>query len=154
MILTMRTILVLLIGAVVAFLLFIVADLSLGTGMGPMGMNPNFSAVIGAWRALGGGVDVGSGRATGGMRGDSPSPFGMAEGASPFAGGGFGGGRRGHHSAGFGEGIDLERALGQAGSDLVWLGIPALIGAAIELNAWNGRRRRRRTVPRPKPRRA
>lgn len=148
MMLAMRTALVILIGAVVAFLCYIAADLSLGSGASPAGMNPNFSAVISAWRTLGGSaghIEGGPDRAR--EFGDGRGPAGeppSADARERFEGG-FEGRGRGHRGSGLGEGISLDRAIPQIESDLVWIGIPALIGAAIELVFWYVRRLRRRS---------
>lgn len=141
--LTMRSLLVILFGVVVSFVLYVAADQSLGSGTGMLGINPNFSAVMSAWRALGGTVgpiDIGGGS------GSSPfaSGGGMPSGGPPFLSG-----RGRHHASGFGEGISLERASGQFGSDVLWIGIPALLGVAIELTYWHTRRR---TPPRARRR--
>ncbi len=139
--LTMRTILVLLLGAALSLVLYVAADSSFGSMIGPNGINPNFSALISTWRALGGTaqpLDAGSG---GGPFGGMGGGFGGG-----FGGGGFGGGGLGRHS-GLTDGLDLSRAPGQTGSDLVWIGIPALIGAAIEITATYTRRKRKRAQP-------
>lgn len=140
--LTMRTILVLLAGAALSLVLYMVADSSFGSMIGPNGLNPSFSALISTWRALGGTAQ--------------PLDAGGGAGGGPFGGGGGGGfggdqgGGLGGHSAGLTDGLDLSRAPGQTGSDLLWIGIPALIGAAIEIDAIYIRRKRKRAQARKK----
>jgi hypothetical protein len=136
--LTLRSFLVLVIGIAVAFVLYIATDLSLDPSAGPFSMNPNFSAVVSAWRALGGvagEIEIGG---EGGM----PPFAGGGEGGAPF-----GGRRGGRHGTGFGEGINVERALGQMGSDLLWIGVPALLGVIVELLWWHTRKRKPREAP-------
>jgi hypothetical protein len=117
-------------------------------------MSSNFSAVVSAWRALGGTggaieIGPGSGMPEGSALGGPAEAGGMPpipEGGDGDAGFGgeppFGGRRGGHHASRFGEGINLERALGQVESDLLWVGVPALVGVAIELTWWFSRKRR------------
>jgi hypothetical protein len=133
--LTMRTILVLLLGAALSLVLYVAADSSFGSMIGPNGLNPNFSALISTWRALGGTAQ--------------PLGVGAGGGMGGGFGGGLGGGGLGGHS-GLSDGLDLSRAPGQTGSDLLWIGIPALIGAAIEIDATYIRRKRKRAQARKK----
>jgi hypothetical protein len=140
----MRSLLVLLFGVVVSFVLYVATDQSLGSGTGIMDINPNFATVMSMWRALGGTV--------------GPIDTSGGGGSSPFAGGGRGGmpsgeppflsGRGSRHGSGFGEGINLERASAQLGSDVLWVGIPALLGVAIELTYWHTRKRTRQKARR------
>jgi hypothetical protein len=134
--LTFRSLLVILIGAAVSFALYVAADQWLGTNTG-MSMNSSFSSVFSAWRALGGTVgpiEIDAGEMGG-------------EGGAPFGGPPFLSGRGSHHASGFGEGIDLERAAAQFGSDLLWIGLPALLGVAVELAWWYTRKRKPREAP-------
>jgi hypothetical protein len=120
--LTMRTILVLVFGVVISLGLYIWADSTYGEFMGPGGLNPSFSTLISTWRSLGGvaaPIDAGQ----------------MGGGGSPFGGGG--------HQEGLADGLDLEKAPGQTGSDLLWIGVPALIGGVIEI-VWTAVNRRKR----------
>lgn len=141
--LTMRSLLVILFGVVVSFVLYVATDQSLGSGTGMLGINPNFSTVMSTWRALGGTV--------------GPIDMSGGGGTSPFAGGGmpsggppFLSGRGSRHASGFGEGINVERASAQFGSDLLWVGIPALLGVAVELTYWYTRKRTPQKVRRRK----
>jgi hypothetical protein len=134
--LTFRSLLVIVIGVAVSFALYVAADQWLDMSSG-VTMNSNFSPVFSAWRELGGTVgpiEIGGGEMGG-------------EGGAPFGGPPFLSGRGGHHAAGFGEGIDVERAGAQFGSDLLWIGVPALLGVAIELVWWHTRKRKPREAP-------
>jgi hypothetical protein len=124
--LTLRTILVLLFGAALSLVLYIAADSAFGQMVGPRGLNQNYMTLISAWRALGG------------------SAHALGTGGQGF-GGGFGrGGGGGRRAGGLTDGLNLDAAPGQTGSDLIWIGIPALLGAAIEIEAMYLRRRRKR----------
>jgi hypothetical protein len=128
--LALRTILVLVFGLALSLGLYIAADSMFGQFMGPRGMNGNFITLISTWRALGGSAQpLGSERAAGGA--GLGNPFG-------------GPGERAQVP--ITDGLEPSLALGQTESDLVWLAIPAALGAAIEIVSTAATRRRRRAA--------
>lgn len=169
---TLRTILVIVAGIALSLVLYIAADVAFGRMVNADGsFNTNYSALIATWKTLGGtagpivdgGGPVGGGR-TGGL---TPQSGGMdARGATlgdrseqdgdmprfpGSGGGGMSGGfgalglsRRAPQPVDISHGFDPNRAPKQTGSDLVWLAIPALIGAAIEIDATLLRKRRQK----------
>jgi hypothetical protein len=156
---TLRTILVIVAGVALSLVLYIAGDMAFGHLMNADGtINSNFSALTSVWKALGGTAGpidterAQGGGPFGGMGGQAPALDGSSEGGGmpPFAGGmggGFGGGLRGggrRQPVGIAQGFDPSRAPGQTGSDLLWLGIPALLGAAIEIDATLLRKRRQK----------
>lgn len=143
--LALRTIIVLVLGVALSLGLYIAADSALGQFMGPRGMNGNFITLISMWRALGGSAQpLGADRA-GGTDGQMP-PFAIGGGGGLGGGAGFGGsGER--RQVPITDGLELSLAPGQTGSDLVWIGIPALIAAVIEI-VWTRPARRRRAAAR------
>jgi hypothetical protein len=155
---TLRTILVIVAGIALSLLLYIAADLAFGHIMNADGtINSNFSALTSTWKALGGSAGPIDAERTqgaspfGGMGGQAPAldDSDIQGGMPPFAGGrgGFGAGLRGGGRAqpvDIAHGFDPSQAPGQTGSDLLWLGIPAVIGIAIEIDATLLRKRRQK----------
>jgi hypothetical protein len=138
MLLTMRTVLVVLLGVALGFVLYVAANSMFGQMVGPFGMNENFAALISTWRATGGSADA--------IGGDSESDGGPRG----FGGGGLGGGRFGemgeHRAVPITKGLHLSSAPAQTGSDLMWMGIPAAGAVLFEIGLTALTRRRRKTV--------
>ncbi len=133
-----------LLALILALMLYVVLDASFGQMMGPGGLNPRFATLIGVWKALGGSADPLDATAMQERMGASGSLLGGAPGFA--AGSPFGrAGARGPVS--LDEGLDLAKAPGQAGHDLLWLGASAFIAALVEM-LWVSvsRRARRRSA--------
>jgi hypothetical protein len=127
--LTMRTLLVLVFGVAISLGLYVWLDSAYGSFMGPGGMNTSFTSLISTWRAMGGSAQP--------ITGDRPS---FGGGGMPGLAGGFPGGGE-HETVSWTHGLELERAPGQTASDLLWLGLPALLGGIVELVVTLMRRR-------------
>lgn len=168
---TVRTLLVIVAGAALSLVLYIAADVAFGRMVNADGsFNANYSALIATWKALGGSAGPIDGRhresgaprlggtarpsrenARGAALGSSSEPDGDMPRFPGSNGRGMAGGfgalgleRRAPRPAGITHGVDLTRAPQQTASDLLWLGIPALVGAAIEIDATLLRRRRQK----------
>jgi hypothetical protein len=133
MLVTMRTFLIIVFGVAIGFGLYVAADSLFGEMVGPNGMSDNYAALISTWRGLGGTAAP--------LGGESDSD------AGPMGGAGFGGGQfgraGGRRSVPITSGLHLSSAPGQTGSDLMWLGIPA-VGAVVFEIGWTALTRRRR----------
>ncbi|MDR3686936.1 MAG: hypothetical protein P4L93_08280 [Coriobacteriia bacterium] len=138
----MRTILVLVLGVALALPLYMAIDSMYGQFMGPGGLNPNFVTLISAWRAMGGTAQPLSAEQLQGAGGGMPS-FGAGGGAGFPGGGSPPGGLGGRQPVAITDGLDLSRAPGQSGGDLLWLAVPAILGAGIEIGSTALTRRRR-----------
>ena len=146
--LAVRTIVVVLLGVVVGIGLFLWLQPTYGQFLGAQGMNPNFASLVSVWQALGGTAAPLSAEQLQGASGGMPPFAGGGGGGSGFGGGfggGPGGGGPGAHDS-LADGLNLAAAPRQTGSDLLWIAVPAVLGAVIEL-AYRASSRRKR--PRP-----
>jgi hypothetical protein len=96
------------VGLLVSLGLYIGLDSKYGSLIGPGGMNQDFMSMVSLWQQMGGMAQAV----------EEEGCSGDCERGEPVA---------------IAHRIDLTSAPGQTKSDLLWIGIPALIGAGIEI---------------------